>query len=448
MNASTPPSSYSLRRRLLWFLLLAILLTTLAQGAIAYRTARVEADDIFDYHMQQIAMSLRSSLPGPDLAEDEGVDFSVQIWTEDGLRIFRSPRANLPQRAVLGFTNVQVDGRLYRLFSMASHARVIQVAQDMAVRRQMAGTLALRTVVPTAAMAPLLMLVVWWVVGSSLRPVARVRAQVAQRQPDDLSEVSEAALPDEIRPLVRELNLLFDRVRHAFDMQTRFVADAAHELRTPLAALKLQAQSLQRAGGDEGARDLAIRRLSAGIDRATRLVEQLLVLARQQGGPQSGGAAPTHALVSLDDLARAELAELAALAHARHIGLGLDVAQPGAVMGNEEALRILLRNLVDNAIKYTPEGGTVDVALRQPDAWHLVLSVEDSGPGIPEDQRDRAFDRFYRVPGAPASGSGLGLAIVKSIAQQHGATVSLSSSGRLGGLRVDVGFALATAAAA
>jgi two-component system OmpR family sensor kinase len=448
MNATTPPSSYSLRRRLLWFLLLAILLTTLAQGAIAYRTARAEADDIFDYHMQQIAMSLRSSLPAPDVADDDGVDFSVQIWTEDGLRIFRSPRANLPPRAVLGFTNVQVDGRLYRLFSMATQARVIQVAQDMSVRRQMASKLALRTVAPTAAMAPLLMLVVWWVVGSSLRPVARVRAQVAQRQPDDLSEVSETALPDEIRPLVRELNLLFGRVRHAFDMQTRFVADAAHELRTPLAALKLQAQNLQRAGGDDAARDLAIRRLSAGIDRATRLVEQLLVLARQQDGPQGGGAAVTHTSVVPADLVRAELAELAPLAQARRIDLGLGDAVPGAILGNEEALRILLRNLVDNAIKYTPEGGTVDVALRQPDAQHLVLSVEDSGPGIPEDERERAFDRFYRVSGAPASGSGLGLAIVKSIAQQHGATVSLSSSARLGGLRVDVGFALSSAAAA
>ncbi len=479
--------SHSLRRRLLWLLAAAVLATALVQGAIAYRTARAEADDIFDYHMQQIALSLRSSLPVQDLDDDVGVDFSVQIWTENGLRIFRSPHAELPQRAVLGFTDVRVGGKQYRLFSLAARDRVIQVAQDMAVRRRMAGTLALRTVLPTAAMAPLLMLLVWWAVGSSLAPLRRVREQVAQRQPDDLSEVSEAGedgeLPDEVRPLVRELNLLLGRVRRAFDMQARFVADAAHELRTPLAALKLQAQNLQRAqgAGDDGARQLAIARLSAGIDRASRLVEQLLVLARQQAaqpldgsaggqtpegalskeagatgtGPQAGAIGPAP---SLAELARAELADLAPLAQARHIALGLDVApaaEHAVAPGPPEALRILLRNLVDNAIKYTPEGGTLEVAVRLTGApsalgapgaasgGQLLLTVDDSGPGIPEDQRERVFDRFYRLPGtAEATGSGLGLAIVKSIAEQAAAQISLARSPGLGGLRVAVAFPL------
>ena len=239
--------------------------------------------------MQQMALSLRSSAPLSNMearagidADAENNDLVVQVWTPDGVQVFRTvSRARLPQRAVLGFSNVEANGTTYRIFSVQTSTQTVQVAQDMAVRRNMAGNLALRTVGPIAVMMPILMLVVWWVVSGSLEPVARVRSQVAARQADDLSPVSEAGLPDEVRPLVQELNLLFGRVRTAFDAQQNFVADAAHELRTPLAALKLQAQSLERADSPE-ARQVAVARLTAGIERATRLVEQLLVLARQE----------------------------------------------------------------------------------------------------------------------------------------------------------------------
>ncbi len=186
------------------------------------------------------------------LQDDENFDFVVQVWTADGLRVFASAqRAALPQLAVLGFSDAPAHGTIYRVFSMQSHSQVIQVAQDMAARRQMASKLALRTVWPIAVMAPLLMLVVWWVVSTSLAPVSRVRRQLAARQADGLSEVSETGLPDEVRPLVQELNLLFKRVGQAFEAQRSFVADAAHELRSPLAALRLQAQGLKRAADDD-----------------------------------------------------------------------------------------------------------------------------------------------------------------------------------------------------
>ena len=340
----------------------------------------------------------------------------MQVWTADGLQVFQSAaRARLPQRAVLGFSNVQARGTTYRVFSMQSRSQVIQVAQDMAARRQMASTLALRTVAPIAAMAPLLMLVVWWVVSASLAPVARVRRQLAERHADGLSEVSEAGLPDEVRPLVQDLNQLFKRVRQAFEAQKSFVADAAHELRSPLAALKLQAQGLQRAGND-AAREVAVGRLMAGIDRATRLVEQLLVLARQQADATTG--AKPQPLV-LADVARLVVADAAPAAQARRIDLGLNHTDDAEVMGYPEALRILVRNLVDNAVKYTPSGGTVDLEIR---AMHgrVLLSVDDSGPGIPVEDRARVLDRFYRVAGVETTGSGLGLAIVKSIAELHG----------------------------
>ncbi|MBU6437606.1 MAG: sensor histidine kinase N-terminal domain-containing protein, partial [Betaproteobacteria bacterium] len=279
----------SLRGRLLWFLLGAIVLAAVVQAALAYRNALREADGIFDHHMQQIALALRAGQPvGPVMApagvnpDDERFDFVVQVWNADGLRVFQSSaRELLPQLAVLGFSNERANGTTYRVFSVQSPSQVIQVAQDMAARRAMATTLALRTVAPVALMAPLLMLVVWWGVSSSLAPVARVRRQVATRRADDLTALSEGGVPAEIRPLVQELNLLFGRVRQAFDAQSRFVADAAHELRSPLAALKLQVQGLERAS-DEATRSLAVRRLHAGVERASRLVEQLLVLARQQ----------------------------------------------------------------------------------------------------------------------------------------------------------------------
>ncbi|MQA41532.1 MULTISPECIES: ATP-binding protein [Oxalobacteraceae] len=442
-----PVVTHSLRGRLLWFLLAAITMAAIAQAMIAYRSALSDADQIFDYHMQQMAMSLRSSATLTNKAADtaadpENDDLVVQVWTPDGAQVFRSlSRAALPQRAVLGFSNVKANNTTYRIFSVQTSNQTVQVAQDMAVRQRMAGTLALRTVGPIAVMAPVLMLVVWWVVSGSLAPVSRVKRQVAARQADDLSPVSENDLPDEVLPLVHELNLLFGRVRTAFDAQQHFVADAAHELRSPLAALKLQVLSLERAQ-DEAARSVAIGRVTAGIERATRLVEQLLVLARQEGSVNDVKLEP----VPISDLVKRTLGDMAGLAQARQIDLGLHHADEAAVDGQPDALIILLRNLVDNAIKYTPAGGTVDIDLRRTAGatkaapGRVILSIEDSGPGIPPEERERVFSRFYRVPGSSAGGSGLGLAIIKSIAERHGAALTLDQSERLGGLKVKVDF--------
>lgn len=434
----------SLRMRLLLFLLAAIVLAGAVQGALAYRSALDEADALFDYHMQQTALALRSGLPvdaqglGPGLdPEDENHEFIVQVWTNEGLRIFESAvGAALPQIAVLGFTNVQARGGTYRVFSMQTRSQVIQVAQNMAVRQGMARSLALRTLAPLAFMAPLLVLAVWWGVSRSLAPVERVRRQLAQRQADDLSPVSDAQLPDEVQPLVSELNLLFERVQRAFEVQEHFVADAAHELRSPLAALRLQLQGLQRAG-DDTARAAAIERLSAGIDRATRLVEQLLTLARQEAG--STATEP----VDLRAIAQLALADVAPAAQVRSMDVGLLDSEaatvPVIVRGNAEALRMLVRNLLDNAIKYTPPGGQVDVQVGT-DHGRAFLTVEDSGPGIAPEHRERVMQRFVRETAEGAPGSGLGLAIVLAIAQRHGAAVVLDRSPRLGGLRVALRF--------
>lgn len=445
-----PQMTHSLRGRLLWFLLAAITIAAIAQASIAYRTALSDADQIFDYHMQQMALSLRSSAPltnsssaRADLdAAAENNDLVVQVWTPDGVQVFRTvSSAHLPQRAVLGFSNVVANGTTYRVFSVQTNTQTLQVAQDLAVRRNMAGNLALRTVGPIAVMMPILMLVVWWVVSGSLEPVARVRSQVASRQADDLSAVSDAGLPDEVRPLVQELNLLFGRVRTAFAAQQHFVADAAHELRTPLAALKLQALSLERADTPE-ARQLAVARLTAGIERATRLVEQLLVLARHEASSQEAVAVSE---VALADLARRAVGDLAGVAQQKGVDLGLHRADEVKVAAHGDALMILLRNLIDNAIKYTPVGGTIDIDVQRTDNGGALLLVEDSGPGIPAEERERVFDRFYRIAGSEAAGSGLGLAIIKAIAERHGAVLTLGQSARLGGLAAAVTFAPAPA---
>ncbi len=432
--------SHSLRRRLLLLLLGAIALFAAIQGASAYRGALQQADAMFDYHLQQMAHSMRAGalrqLP-PGAALDEDADFLVQIWGPDGVQLFRSPRSALPQSAVLGFSDVTVQGQPYRVYTVQTPLQTVQIAQDMTARNDRARALAARAVLPVVLMAPLLMLVVGWVVSRSLAPVERMRRQVAQRAADDLSPLADGGLPDEVRPLVQELNGLFARVRAAFDSQQHFVADAAHELRSPLAALKLQAQALRGDATDAQAREAAVTRLNHGIERAIRLVEQLLALARAEGG-----AAPHQTPVALLDVVRLAMGDALPAAQAAGIDLGVahaNGAPPLPVNGDAEALRMMLRNLIDNAIKYTPAPGQVDVSLQQ-DGAHAVLAVEDSGPGIAPEDRERVFDRFYRASkaAAHAGGSGLGLAIVQAIAQRHGATVQLQPSTRLGGLRVQV----------
>ena len=262
-----------------------------------------------------------------------------------------------------------------------------------------------------------------------------MQRQVAKRQADDLSPVNDAELPDEVRPLVQELNLLFARVQRAFDAQQHFVADAAHELRSPLAALKLQVQGLQRATNND-AREIAVTRLLVGIDRATRLVEQLLMLARHEASAASGLKTQP---VTLVEVAKSALADVMPAAQERGIDIGLERADDAVIQGDADSLAVLVRNLLENAIKYTPMGGTVDLEVKLEDGQALYV-VQDSGPGIPAQDRDRVLDRFYRVQGAESSGSGLGLAIVKSVAELHGASVSLDASPRLRGLRATVRF--------
>jgi len=445
MSTPTGVGTHSLKARLLWFVLAAILLGAVLQATTAYRSALQQADALFDDHLRQVARSLRGGIPLgaalPDAEDEAGFDLYVQIWGQDGTQIFRSTRSALPPRAVLGFSDVEAHGKHYRVYSLQTSFQTVQIAQDLDARTARARALAARAVLPFALLTPLLMLAVWWVIRRSLAPVERARRQLAQRAADDFSPLAGVGLPDEVRPLVHELNLLFGRVRGAFDAQKNFVADAAHELRSPLTALKLQAQALRAHAPTNDTlaeREAGIQRLNLGIDRAIRLVEQLLVLAREEAG-----SAPAGEAIDLRDVVRLAVADVLPQARLKQIDLGLtdDHADTLArVQGEPEALRVLLRNLLDNAVKYTPAAGRVDVSVAVAQGRPL-LRVDDSGPGIAAEDRERVFDRFYRASGAAAeTGSGLGLAIVQVIAARHGATLKLTHSERLGGLRVSVSF--------
>jgi len=431
----------SLQGRLFGLLFGCIVLAAAALAVGAYRGALREADALNDLHLQQVARSLRHTVPLGGMAgetEEGDLDLQVQIWGSDGVQLYRSARSGLPQRAVLGFSDMTVEGTRYRVYSIQTPLQTVQIAQDMDARQSRASAQALRATLPVLLVAPLLMLAVGAVIRRTLAPVERMRRQVAGRAADDLRALPEDGLPDEVLPLVQELNLLFGRVQGAFDAQRHFVADAAHELRSPLTALKLQAQALQRGIGDSASQSVAVARLSQGIDRAIALVGQLLQLARQDAGAAAGSAAAPAAL-DLHDLLRAVMADALPLAAERRIDLGVTGSESAPLLGFADGLQTLLRNLIDNAIKFAPEGGQVDIELRH-DQGAVLLAVDDNGPGIPPEFHDRVMDRFFRTPDASAPGSGLGLAIVRAVAQRHGATLALMPSPTLGGLRAEVRF--------
>lgn len=434
----------SLRARLLAWLLGGVLLVGVGGGLVVYRNALAQADAFFDYHLRQTALFLRDQpveylgTPPPISGNAAEYEFVYQIWTVDGTDIYSSPLAGLlPNSATLGFSTVTTREGRWRVYAAVSPTRVIQVAQPMSVRRHEAVQLAFRTLEPFALLLPALAFIVWFAVGHTLEPLQRLATSVKARRVNALEPLSAERLPDEVQPLVGALNDLLARLTGALDRERAFMADAAHELRTPLTALHLQLSALARAGTDAERAD-AMGKLSAGVQRAIRLVEQMLSLSRQE--PRA--AEPIRTRVALDELAREVVAELVPLADARQIDLGISGALPVFVRGDRGALVTLIRNLVDNAVRYTPPGGTVDVFVdRSGDSpARAVLRVLDNGPGIAPQERTRVFDRFYRRPGTPAPGSGLGMAIVKAIADAHGASITLGEGTGGKGLEVKVSF--------
>ena len=439
----------SIRRTLLAWLLLGLVAVAALATWATYTETRREIGDLFDLQLKQLAYStriddlLRGRQPvfNPRAAtQSDGVaQIVTQIWDRNGVLLYWSqPGAGIRVPASEGYSNVMHDGREWRVYTHVAGDHALQVAHAMDDRREIATQTALRTLLPLAALIPLLGIVIWLAVGRGMQPLETMSRAVAKRRPDALAPIVDKDLPRELKPLAASLNALLGRLDVALSAQRRFTADAAHELRTPLAALRLQVDLAARAP-DATARNATLDELRAGVDRAAHLVDQLLTMARLE--PE----APTRSFTTfaLGPVIKDAIVARAALAAERHVDLGLVRDADVEIRGDPATVSVLAGNLLDNALRYTPREGRVDVAV-DADGPHAVLSVTDTGPGIPPAEREQVFERFRRGDQADAggatNGSGLGLSIVRRIADAHGATITLDDGTDGRGLAVRVRF--------
>ena len=436
----------SIRRRLLVWMLSALALAGVVASGMTYFETREDVNDLFDYQLQQMVLSLEhrpgvAPLVSRGDAEDraEETDFVTEIWDRHGRLIYQShPQVVLPRFVAQGYAMHRWRGGVWRTYQSRWHGLTIQAAQPMTARTEMAAAMAVRTLVPVLGLLPFLGVVIWVSVGRGLRPLREIGDALAARTPAVMTPLGAEHLPTEVVPMVTAVNDLLARLSAAMETQNQFTADAAHELRTPLTAIQLQLQLVERADSAEE-RDRAMVELRSGIGRAIHLVRQLLALARAE--PLA--VAPTAGAAPADELARAVVSDYAAMAVDKGVDLGIVRLEPARVDVDPEGLRVMLGNLVDNAIRYTPGGGRIDLSVRVA-GGQALLEVEDSGPGIAPEHLLRVFDRFYREPGTQTPGSGLGLAIVKNIVERHGGRIELTAGSSGQGLRAMVRFALAS----
>ena len=447
-SAAAPRTPRSLQTRLLTTVLTLVLVAWGIAAALAWHETDEEVSDLLDAHLAQTAALLRLQ-PLDELNEDrlnEAPELDkhqprvvFQLWHEDQLlaRSASAPQEPLTQRRKRGFADSQVDGKAWRVFvtqGRENDVRIV-VGELQSVRREIVLASLTSILKPMLWALPLLALGIWWAVRGSVQPLGRLGNAVAARQPQSLEPLSTAGVPPEVLPLVTALNELFERMARLLATEQQFTADAAHELRTPIAGIRMQAQVAQGAT-DTQERAAALQATVQGCDRATRLVEQLLQLARldAEATPDSGSSAP------LADVARQVAADLQATAERRQQRIILrEPLAPGVQIPLPEPLaRVLLRNLLDNALRYSPEGAEVQLQIDELADGHAQLSVEDSGPGLTPEEQARLGERFFRVLGTGQSGSGLGWSIIQRIARLHHLQVSTDRSPGLGGLRVTV----------
>jgi len=432
----------SLRRQLiLW---LAGLLTGVGvlAGGISFYFALQEANGLLDHQLQQIARSVDegSQLPAmqaqfkTENEEEKGKDFVIQVWVGNTRVLSSRPGFDLPRMSVSGFSDLRVDHSKWRVFTMIHPHRTVQVSQGEDVRLEVAAHSAMRVLLPMAVLIPLSWMLIGIVVNRLLKPLETVIKAAAHRDVTNHSLLPVENVPMEIAPLILAMNGLIARLDQALDAQRAFLADAAHELRTPLAALQLQIENLSP---DHLRDDLdnRIEEIKRGSKRASHIVGQLLRISRYEAQNRP----VVHSRIQLNDLVKSCIADFVPLAHHRGIDLGMIRDDAASIRGNQEDLRILIGNLIDNAIRYTPENGKVDISVCV-SGHDVAVEILDTGPGIPADLLPRVFERFFRVAGQETEGSGIGLAIVKAIAQRESATVMLANRQDGHGLHVRIAF--------
>jgi two-component system sensor histidine kinase QseC len=425
----------------------AVVVVWLVTAALSYRDARRQIDELLDAHLAQAAALLVAQASheleeietehSPELAP-YGHRVAFQVW-ERGTRLrvhsADAPNARLSP-ATEGFSDADVEGRRWRVFSTWAHKRrlLIQVGEERAARDRLAAAIATNLLRPLVLALPLLGLLVWLAVRWGTRPLAVLRAQVVQRDPDNLAPLEVADPPAEVAPLVESLNRLLARVRASIEGERRFTADAAHELRTPIAAVRAHAE-VARAATAEGERRAAADSILAGCDRAAHAIDQLLTLARLDPADAGG----RREACDLREVARQVLADLAPVALARGIEVELAAGPPVVMAGSPGLLAILVRNLVDNAVRYSPAGASARVDVARAGAVARLV-VTDQGPGVAPADRPALGQRFRRLGASRETGSGLGLSIVARIAELHRATVHFRDGPGGRGLCVVVEF--------
>jgi two-component system sensor histidine kinase QseC len=440
-----PPRS--LQGRLTAIVLAVVACVWLATTALTWVDARHELDELLDSHLAQAAALLVVQHAGemegeyrPDapVLHRYASKVAFQVF-HDGRLALRS--ANAPDQPMLrqgesfhsGYANVSIHDVQWRVFAAYGAERDIQVyvGEQAGSRAAILRAVLRGTLWPMVVAVPLLALAVWWAVYRGTAPLRRLGRTLAERQPDALQPLPLTGLTSEMEPLIEALNKLLGRISGLLESERRFTADAAHELRTPIAAIRVQAQ-VALAETDDALRRHALSGTLEGCDRAARLVDQLLTLSRLEADRM-----PPMATLDLHALIQRVVAELVPKALAKGQVLEVEESQACRIAGNETLLAVLVRNLVDNALRYSPQAARVRIGLLQKNE-RFVLSVEDSGPGLPESDRRRLGERFFRVPGNGESGSGLGWSIVKRIAAVHGFELQIEASVDLGGLAVRV----------
>ena len=444
----------SLERHLLLWVMGTLLIGAIGISLVSYVSTLHEMNEVFDENLRQVALSVASyhhaghrgddaSGSGLKAGNDKGVDpadLVTSTWSLEGKLTFSSdPSASIPFGRQPGAALVRAaDGTGWHVYTVVSDEGVVQSAQSVSTRRESAVESATKLFVPLVALLVLIGAFLVFALRRGLRPLDAAADHVAARTAVSLEPIGVDGVPREIHPLVQAIDAMMQRLSIAFDTQRRFVADAAHELRTPITALRLQSQLLQQAEGD-ASRQAAFAELRAGIARSEHLVNQLLRLSRADPSI----AASRLERVDLADLVRSVVATWCVQAEHKGIDLGAGGRRSLEVEADREQLLVMLNNLVGNAIRYTQRGGVVDVAADEIDGRPAVL-VTDNGRGIPEGERVRVFDRFYRGEGtqsdAETAGTGLGLSIVQAVAHRHGAVVRLQTAPSGHGLEASVVF--------
>jgi two-component system, OmpR family, sensor kinase len=413
----------SLQRHLSLVLASVILLAGLVAAIASFSLAYSEAKEFQDDMLRQIAiLAIDSEESNSVTATQQNQGSDGIIDPESHVTILHLPRDKSPDwpagDLLPGMHTLDTGSGRFRVFVRKGEiGNRIVVYQPTDARDEIALDSALRTLIPLLLLLPVLVWLIVRIVRSELAPIAQLSMSLDKQSADRPQPLSDADLPQEITPFVDAINRLLERINHLMGQQRRFIADAAHELRSPLTALSVQAQNLRQAGSLEAVQERLIP-LQAGIERARQLTEQMLNLARTQAENN------LETVVNVSVMARELIAEYLPMAEARNIDLGLEEVVPLVLQASPEVLGLILKNALENALKYTPDGGEVTLRLLSEND-SAVIEVVDSGPGIPASEREFVFDSFYRIPGTVGEGSGLGLAIAREAAIRLGGNVSL-----------------------